>query len=201
MNVNTHKVSSNGQQIAIRRGQPQIKFVDVNYSVVAASTGTVLNGITNVSQGVGVSQRTGDTIYLKRLYINYSVNAANSDIFSTFRIIIFQWHPNSALVAPTVNDILQTTNLYSLYDWQFSSQYTILYDMVHSLSGTAATPCTSSNQAFFGEIGIGQAQKRAEFSPALSTGSEQFFIIVISDSAVAPFPSFNATTRLTYSEE
>jgi len=102
------KISGNGRQTAISRGNPQVKFVDMTqlgFAVLPA--GTVLPGLLDVTQGVGVSQRTGDVVFLERLFENYTIYQNNSDIVSTCRIITLQWHPNSALVMPIVTDILK----------------------------------------------------------------------------------------------
>jgi len=197
--INSVKVLSNGRQDKGKKGAPQVKFNDIAYSVSPTASGTVLGGIP-ITQGVTVNQRTGDTIFWKHLYINYTMAAANSDVISTARVIIFQWHPNSALVAPIVGDILQVASVYSMYDWQFSNQYHILYDMVHILSGLTTAPTSSSNQGYFGAIDLSTAILRSEFSTAAGNGSEQFYVLVISDSTVAPSPSFNAIFRVTYTE-
>jgi hypothetical protein len=168
---------------------------------MAITSGTILPGMCNITQGSTVSQRIGDTVFWKNAYINYTVDAINADVFSTFRIIIFQWHPNSSLIMPVVTDILQTASMYSMYDWQYSNQYTILYDKVHCLTGIVGAPCDAGNQAFFGEINLKKAVKRADFASGTPLGSEEFYIMIITDSVLAPGPNFNAVTRVVYSED
>jgi hypothetical protein len=200
--INCMKINSNGQQTAVRRGTPQVKFVDNPQSVAVSNIGTILApGITNVTQGVGVSQRTGDTLFYKELFLNYNAVAINADIFSSLRVIVFQWKPNTSLVIPTVTDILQTANIFSMYDWQFSSQYIIIYDKIHNFAGVAAAPSSSGNQSYFGKIDLSRAGKRVEFSPGAVSASNELFILVISDSVAVPFPQFTCISRITYSEE
>lgn len=199
--INCLDVVANGKQKELPRGTPQVKFSDVNYAVAATSVGAVLAGICSIPQGITVNQRTGDTAFWKELSINYQLDTQNADIFTTTRVIVFQWHPNSLLIGPVVTDILQTANVRSMYDWQYSNQYRILYDKVHFQSGIAAAPDSSGNQGYFGPINIKSATKRAQFATASVAGSEQFYILLISDSLIAPFPNFTATTRITYSEE
>jgi len=199
--VNSLNVNDNGQQTAVIRGSPQIKFVDTTYPNVAIiSTGQILSpSASAVTQGVGVSQRTGDTIFQKELFINYSLSAINNDVFSSARIIVFKWVPNSNLLLPIVTDILQTASLTSMYNWQLSNQYFILYDCFHSLAGNLTTPASSGNQAFLGKIAI-KGPKRCEFAPATALSSNQIYVLVISDSSLTPFPIWNGVLRLTYSE-
>jgi len=133
--------------------------------------------------------------------MNYDITMANTDVFNLARVIVFQWHPNSSLVAPVVADILQTTTVYSMYNWQLSAQFKILYDTVHFLSGAANAPTVGSNQGYFGSVNLRRAVKKVEFSPGATFGANELYILVISDSSVIPFPLFNVITRITYSEE
>jgi len=199
-NVNSCRVNSNGYQIAIRRGKPQAKFDDLTSTSAVTSTGTILPGICNIAQGIGVTQRTGDTVYWEQLFLNYTINAQNSDVFSNCRVIVFQWHPSSAIAVPLVTDILQTASIYSQYDWQFSNQYAIIFDRVHFLSGTSTAPTVGGNQGFFGEIPLSDTVRKGEYAPAVTTGSQQYYILVISDSVIAPFPNYTGTTRIVYTQ-
>ena len=197
---NQMKVKGNGQQPTRARGTPATKYIDVTTNASVLSTGTITS-LSSVTQGVTVVQRIGDTIFWKDMYLNYTLEAINADVFTTSRIIIFQWHPNSALAVPTVNDILQSPNLTSMYDWQFSNQYTILYDKVHSQAGITAAPTISGNQAFFGRINTIPCTKKVQYSPAASTGAELIYMLFISDSLIAPFPNLSCQSRITFTDE
>jgi len=198
--INSILVKKDGQQPSLQRGMPTVKFVDIGQTVNVTSTGAVLSGLCPITQGVGVSQRTGDTVFWKDIFINYSISSENADIFNLARVILFQWHPNSGLAVPIVTDILQTNLVYSMYDWQFSSQFKILYDKVHVMAGTGTNPTPSGNQGYFGSIPI-TGPHRAEFSAGSALGAEQFYILAISDSVAIPFPTLSIQSRVTYSEE
>jgi hypothetical protein len=199
--INSIVIKNNGKQVPTKRGGPMSKFVDLAQLVSPSNIGSILSGICPIPPGTSASQRTGDTVYWQKLYINYTVATQNVDIFNLVRLIIFQWHPNSALVVPIVTDILQLANIYSMYDWQFANQSTILYDRVHCMSGIAGAPCDSGFQGSFGSVSIGQAVKKAEFAPGLTLGSEQLYILVISDSLLVPFPFLNIQTRVIYTDD
>jgi len=200
--MNSVLVQGNGYQKPISQGKTIKKFVDVGFSVNVNSIGTIPAGMCQITQGVGVSQRTGDTVFWDSIFINYEFVTQNADIFNTSRIIMFQWHPNSNLSVPVVTDVLQTAVLFSMYDWQFSNQYTILYDRVHNQSGTATNPCSSGNQSYLGNIPFRKGTvRKSQFAPVTALGSEQFYLLLISDSLVAPFPLFNATTRVIFTNE
>jgi len=198
--VNTMKVKGNGYQSKRAKGEVVNKFVDTLVNTNVSSSGVAFP-ITAIAQNVTVSGRTGDTVFIKELYLNYAITVDFSDIHNVVRVMIAQFHPSSALVVPVILDFFQTLDPLSMYNWQLSSNYTILYDKVHYLSGVSAAPCTSSLQGYSGIVGLNSAQKRLEFTAALITGSEQLFVIVLSDSGIPPGPGFSMRTRLVYCED
>jgi hypothetical protein len=199
--INSIIIRKNGKQLPTRRGSPMTKFVDVAQSISPSNIGSVLSGLCPIVPGVTANDRTGDTVFWNNILINYTVATQNADVFNIVRLIIFQWHPNSSLVVPIVTDILQTANVYAMYDWQFSNQSTILYDRVHCMSGTAGAPSDSGFQGYFGSISLGQSVRKAEYVPLATLGSEQFYILAISDSLIVPFPFMNINTRIVYTDE
>jgi hypothetical protein len=195
------KINSNGYQTAVKRGNPQTKFVDLAQTQNPSSAGNVLSGFNSINQGVAVSQRTGDTIFMKSLYVNYTVTQLNSDEISSTRVIFFQWIPSSLLGTPVAANILQTGAIDSFYNWQLSSNFRILDDRIFHLSGEAGVPTSASQCGYFGEISLARINTKVEFTPGLSTGSNQLYCLVISDSVIAPFPFFTIRSRITYSED
>jgi len=197
---NSMKVYGNGQQPKQRPDTPALKFVDTfvsNFSVTAV--GTVLPGLVNITQGSGVSQRVGNRIYLDSAYWNFNIVQANTDINAQVRVIIFQFIPNSSFLTPVVLDILETVNdCQSMYNWEFSNQYKIIDDLVFFQSGLATAPTTSTNVGYYGTVDITRAIKTLEFTAAGPLGSNQLYMLVISDSLVAPFPILDSTFRLVY---
>jgi len=198
--LNSMRIYGNGHQPRQRTTIPAFKFVDTfNSNINIMATGTILPGIVQISQGAGVSQRTGNRIYIEKAYFNYNITQINSDITVQSRVIVFQWVPNSSIVMPVVLDILETANdCQSMYNWEFSNQYKIIYDQIFFQSGTATNPTLSSNVGYYGEIDITRAIKTLEFTGASALGSQQFYILLISDSLVAPFPLYDSTFRLVY---
>jgi len=69
------------------------------------------------------------------------------------------------------------------------------------MSGSATNPTATSAMGYFGEVPLKKTRKRCEFSPGAATGSEQLYILAISDSALPPFPILSLNTRITYKEE
>jgi hypothetical protein len=198
--LNSMRVYGNGHQPKQKTTQPAFKFVDTfNSNINIMASGTILPGTVQVSQGAGVSQRVGNRIYIERAFFNYNITQLNSDTVTQSRIIIFQWMPSSSIVPPVVLDILETVNdVQSMYNWEFSNQYRIIYDQVFFQSGTSTNPTATSNVGHYGEIDITRAIKALEFTGVSALGSHQLYILVISDSLIAPFPQFDSTFRLVY---
>jgi len=198
--VNTMRIYGNGRQPRQLTTQPAFKYVDTfGSNINIMSTGTVLPGLVQVAQGTGVSARVGNRVYAEKLFLNFNIVQANTDITSQVRIMIWQWHPNSSFFTPTVLDFLETVNdVQSMYNWEFSDQADPIFDQIYFLAGTATNPTTSSHAGFYGEIPLNRARKTLEFTGASALGANQFYLLVISDSLVAPFPVLDYTTRFVY---
>jgi len=185
------------------RRRRAVKFFDSNVTAYSPSSSGIVQSLFAPAQGVSVTNRLGDVCFLRGMVINYTINAANADVVSSCRIILFQWKPNANLLAPTVSSILQlaTDNIYAMYDWNFSDQYVILYDKLHSFSGTSTAPTASSNQNWAGEISLSRASKKVNFAVSAVTGSNEIYLLAISDSAVIPFPTLTFKSRVMFEDE
>jgi hypothetical protein len=190
-----HLVHGNGQ-----RFPPHMhKFVDTTATTTITSAGATA-ALTSIAQGNQVGQRDGDMGTLQQFFFNFSCDAANADIFTRSRIILFQWYPNTALIAPVIGNILQTASPYAFYNYDLSNQYHIIKDFMISSAGLAAAP-TSASSIFFGDyIDIRSCKKRMEWSPASVNGSNQLFLLYVSDSLIAPFPNFVYNSRVVYTD-
>lgn len=177
-----------------------IKYLD---SVLIAQNVTavgIVSALYNVPQGDAQSQRVGDVIFIRDLELTFSLEMANADVYTTSRIIIFQWKPNSL---PTVSSILQTptaNTCYSQYNFQNQDMYVVHYDKLFHQSGTATNPTETSN------VGVLQQKVRVghrevEYSLGSTTAmTNQSWILYISDSAIVPFPVINWLVRVRYAE-
>jgi len=185
------------------KGGPVVKFFD--NSLFNATIGTIptVQGLYAPAQGAQVTQRVGDVAFLHKMYLTYTCNAANTDVFSALRVILFQWRPNNGLIAPVATDILQITadGIYAMYDWNFSDQYRILYDKLHTFAGTATNPATSCNQCVSQSISLASAFKKVNFSIGAVTCSNSIYFLAVSDSLVLPFPNLLLKSRITFEEE
>jgi len=200
---NVMVVRGNGRQSRGGKGRGfKEKYFDSAITTVSPSTTAAVSSLTGIAQGVGVTQRTGDTLIQNRFFLNYNVVVANADVYSSTRVIVFRYRVNTSLAVPVGTTVLQSSSDLSFYNFQLSNQYEILYDKVHFNSGTATAPTASTYNGFYGEIPLGgnMAARTQEFSLASVFGSNQLYILYVSDSGIAPFPSLTYASRLIFTE-
>ncbi len=196
--VNICRIYANGRQ----EPQPHTKekYYDVTNSSSILSSGSVWP-LTDVSQGIGISARTGDNLTITDLFVNYSCQQFTTDVFSTVRIIIVQFVQNTSFAgAPSVAMVLQSAAVDSMYAFQFSNQIRVIYDAVHFLSGSTSTGASSANIGYYGKLPR-KYNPNLEYAAAATAGSNKIYAIVISDSAVAPSPTVNMQSRITFSDD
>ncbi len=158
------------------------------------SVGTIID-LTATTQGSGDANRQGAAIELSSIVMNYSVVTQNSDLFSTVRIIVFQWLLDSNLVAPIVSDILQTAGVLQMHNWSRSRDYRILYDNTIFQTGLASAPCDAGFQGATGVIIPLNSIKPTIIYSAATDGTGKVYMLLISDSVVAPFPTWSSVVR------
>jgi hypothetical protein len=199
--TNIYHVHSNGQQSSKVNKQKQ-KYWDVTYGI-SLVVGGAISDLTAIAQNVSVTGRTGDNCTINKFILNIDLEAINADIFSTSRLIFFQWKPNSALVTPAVSSVLQSAAPTSMYNFAFSNQYVVLHDIVVAHCGVAAAPTTSGHIVFFGPIQLNKKNfsPRIEFSTAATTGANKLYMLSITDSVIAPSPNLILQSRILFFDD
>jgi hypothetical protein len=175
------------------------KFVDVGATVTLAVAGAIVD-LFLPTQGVGVSQRVGDSAMIKRMRIHYDVIDAIGPSIVT-RIIIFQWHPSSAFAVPTVTDILQASAYGSFHEFATCQNYTVLDDCVFTQSAIAASPGSTASQALSRWVDIVPKkgfQSTAIFTPAATTGTNKIYMLRICSVASGATLVYNS--RIIYTD-
>jgi len=184
-------------------GVPGTKVYDLAIQNLSISTTATIFPIFLPAQGVALNQRDGDICFMEEIEIIYTCNAANTDIFSNLRIVILQWYPNDAIAAPTAANIFQTSTdgVYSVLDYGYSDQFRIIYDQLHSFSGTATNPTMSSNQSVHKVIKSSQFRSRVQFITGTTNGSGKLYFLSVSDSSIAPEPGLIFKSRVSFATE
>lgn len=190
----------------------ELKFKIQNQSSTAISSTASIAAIFVVGQGISDQQRIGDSLnWCGTLELNLQVVnglGATGDNYSNVRVILFQWHPSTTDYVPVTSDILlagPSTNpdIHSVYNHDNRQLYTIIHDKVYRTMGNVNT--TNSVVTTLTSTGVMQIriptkrlQKKAQFTGGANTGTNQIFMIQVSDSALATHPTTTWAGKVFY---
>jgi len=201
----SQRVTENGRQGQPPRGEKPSHVLDTGAQIGPIFAAGTIIPLFQPAQGIAFNQRIGDTVFLKKLFLNYNCNANNTVAIQSLRIIVFQWFPNSGLLVPTPAVIMQlvASQTIGFYDWQYSNQWRPIYDANHCFSGATGNLTASSNQCFLGPIPMDRVIRRVEFTAGSINASMAIYALAISDQPavglVGPLLGYNF--RCEYSDE
>ena len=175
------------------------RFVNSVAMTSVLATPAVQGSFSVISQGTGQTARVGSSIFMKRIRIRMTLQSA--DIVNSLRVIIFQWRENSANLTPAPTDIITL----STNPWQSSYNYThhvaknfhICYDRTFSLS-TIGSPSVIDRMIDL--YGKRLGSKHLVYEPATTAGTNQYYMLVVSDSVASPSPAIGTTWEFYYTD-
>lgn len=157
------------------------------------NNGVVYNMI-SIAQGMGDTQRIGDTIKLKTITFKYSVT--NADTYNITRLIIFQWKMNNSY-PPTFTNVLNGTSptVYSQYNVDNRQNFQVLYDRSHT------TDADDPIKIVRGRINCKYAKKELTFyAGSASNGNQLIYALAISDSSASSHPLIEGEFNFWYTD-
>lgn len=178
--------------------------------IVSGLTGVTYSGTVTAlaapANGTAFNQRVGDRIHASMIELNYSV--VGYDSTNLMRIIIFKWNNDDGQYSPISSSILQFISVdyapLSTYNYDNfkAKDFTICYDKTHALSfnDNAAVPGSQVITVRTKLFGKRLGNKNINFNTGATTGEGKYYLLAISDSAVAGHPKLNYDIRLTYSD-
>lgn len=172
------------------------------------TTATILNLTTNLVPGTGFSNNfVGREVVPVALDVRYEVVGAVSNAFAAAdynnktRVLIFQWEDSAS---PVATGILQNANVLAPISLINYENIDVLSDQIYS------TYCSSYDSASGYANSTSHTEriyiKRKKLMPLLWNSSASDFqkgtiyCLVISDSTVAPSPSFSIQSRLIFQD-
>lgn len=189
-----------GQKKAVKRliaGNIELKAIDTGVLQSPTAAG-VIQHITPPAQGLGVSNRVADQITLKRLL--FKLNVIGADATNVLRMIIFRTSQDNTVVAniPTPLSVLQTLSVMSMYNFTADrdNEIKILYDRTIAVSAGGTYDVALHGNLYGKRLG----KKRLIFDAAVTTGTDQIYVLWISDSVAGPHPNVAGTFRLEYTD-
>lgn len=191
-----------GPYTTLANPYPGTKYYDV--SVAGSMTATPsYNLLTGIPAGTSQSQRIGDVIYVKAISCRMEVTTANVDVFNLARLLVFKWIPNTLSLTPGVQSVLENTvsqGVQSHYNFEGRLDVRIFMDELMTFSGTGSAPTNISiRQKSFTMVFPGRGTQ-IQFNPAVTTGTCHLYTLVLSDSAITPYPELISWWRVYYTD-
>lgn len=175
-----------------------VKYHDVTLSYASVNTTPGFLSLSDVPQGSAQSNRVADTVWPIKLEFRILWNAANSDVFSHVRYLLFRWLPNDAAYSPTspsiFNDIT-TQGVISPLSFERRLEYRVLRDKLLTFTGTSSNPTVGSAITHQYTVPL---TGRIDYMVGSSRGLNHIYFVNFSDSALTPFPAYFMQTRLWY---
>jgi hypothetical protein len=189
-------------------------------SPVFDGAGTILqNMLSGVGQGIGDNQRIGDHLYLQNIRMRFQFNnnwGAGSNLFTTWRVIVFQFLGDNTNVPLVASLLLQsavnagtTQGAYSFMNIDYTDQYVVLYDNAGKLiqttgSGTAAGNGSIGGPAICADLDVvvplQRCNRNIRFYAGGATGPNHVYVLVTTDqasAAVNPLMGYGFAVRFT----
>lgn len=180
----------------------EVKEADAHAAGLSVTSAPVIVQLGAPTQGdSGTDQRIGNVIQVKSLKVKFSIIAADATNF--VRIILFRWHQDGGTIAPTTGDVLQSTVLspwLSPYDEnvEHANLVHVIYDRCFALT-LAGNGCVAASVTRFGKK---LGRKKIVFtSDAVATGTNQIYMLYVSDSVAATHPTLNYYSRVDFMDD
>lgn len=183
----------------------ELKYFILNTSGTTGAYG--IASFSDVPQGDTDITRDGDRLQWRQIKMRCTMGPPGlADTAANIRLIMLQWKPNTV---PTVPEILLNgpsggADSESHYNHDLRQQYHIFYDKVFKLtgSGSAATdPLTSLSKMITKvTVSMKRLNKNVQFSGGSTTGTNKFYYILGSDSAVAPHPGYSISFKTFFTD-
>lgn len=196
----TGKIASVGQVRQMIKStmhfEDELKYYVTSDTATGVGFSGTVSSLCTIPQGITDITRVGDSLNLEEIEFHYAWSYG--DPTNACRLILFQWYPQST---PAVVNVLYQgpgTALapYSPYNVDVESQYKILYDetiYVNNLS----LPQVGTTKVIKIKEGF---KRRLDFVAGSTTGSNQIYKLMISDSGAVPNPSLNSYSRVRYTD-
>lgn len=189
------RIATIGQVKRLINHDEEVKWFDTTLTLTPSYNGQIQD-LTPIAQGDGENYRDGSECILKSVEMRYKINSYDNP-GNLFRVILFRWKPDSALVAPAWTSVCYTNGSYyaplSPYNSDYRDQFTIVYDKLHSVD-------TVTNIQLARTLKIKLSKIKVKFSATSTEGSNKLYLAVCSDSASTGHPPILFNCRVRYTD-
>lgn len=130
-----------------KESKDNLHFIDVAQTLTPGNTATI-GVLTPIGQGDTDSQRSGDSVLIKRVNIKFTLIPNASALVDSMRLIVFRWKGSLSGTPPATTAVLQAiTNIDSPLSYDYRDQMTILMDKRISVSNAVGNRQLELNKA------------------------------------------------------
>lgn len=101
--------------------------VTLNADATPSSSGSVVH-LTAIAQGDGSGSRTGNSIFVRKVYGNFNVKQHATAAYTSYRLILFMDTQQVGDTSPAVTDVLESTRVTSYLNPNTTGRFSILWD-------------------------------------------------------------------------
>lgn len=200
------KVSKNVAKFVKKeiKKEQEIKFFDTTGSLTQFYlNNAIIQDLCLIPQSAGASTditRIGDHVKLVGLHLRLIMNPAASNLHH--RVILFQWKPNTQLVAPAGANILtyyataDSRSILSNYYNDYENQFTILYDKMWEASNTIED---ISNSLVL-KLNLRFAKRDLAYYSSQTAGSNHIYMMLVSNAVVGTPSTATYVARVFFSD-
>lgn len=174
------------------------KYINREFSLTPSTTGVISKVMdANPAPGNSDSGRIGDRIRITSIDMRYTGIYADGTNF--VRIIVFQWKDDDNNYTPVQSDVINaSTSAFTAqirHDQRKAGMLNILWDKVHCMSSTGSNAAIFRHKFFTRGFG-----RDVQFMSGSQKGTNQLYMLTISDSIAASHPSLDVRFRVNYTD-
>lgn len=188
------------KKLAVAAVKPMIELKHHDTSlVINVSNATFQTDLVNPTQAITDTGRIGDRITLKSISLSMRIGYT---VPAVVRIMLVQWHDNSADLTINATDLFQfplsgsvfdANTINNIYNIDQTPKFTVLYDRKHSFNpNVAATSYVKTKNLFIKK----RFRKNIQFNETVTSGVNKIYLLAFSDSATAG--TLNGFSRVRY---
>lgn len=211
-------IKSEVKRALIRKGETKYLPIFSSSAAVAASTAGVFTSLTQIDQGPSQNNRIGNQVTLKKISFRMSIVPAENpaaDTYNRVRVMIFKWKEDDGVNTPALGEILDSTSTSAgilPVEWPLNHvtrrDYTIIYDKVFTLNPTFAFNSSGVATGDFSRAESRTINVNRKLSgevmfnggSGVFTGHGKVYLLVVSDSAAVPHPSYAFAGNIFYKD-
>jgi len=174
-------------------------YEDHQNSITTA--GIMYTCVNNLIRGnQALNQYVGDSVLPTSVRVNYNITqgplAGVGDGTNVVRIVLFQWMDASV---PVLTGVLETGTVWSTHRWENRDNIRVLADRFVTLAQRGSATDSYDNH---GEMIYVPSKKLMpiKFNNAGAPQKGGIYMLVVSDSGIAPYPFFTAQVAVTYTD-